>query len=65
MSATFWCTNDVRVEFRASGHERLDKTAPTVALELVRHIAQKISRTRLVLALLASVYIDTRVCIAI
>jgi len=42
MSAIFRCTNDVRVEFRAPGHERLDKVAPSVALEFVHHIAQKI-----------------------
>ena len=58
MSATFWYTNDV--EFRAPGHERLDKTTLSVALEFVRYIVQKIPRTRLVLARFASAYVNTR-----
>ena len=61
MSVIFRCTNDVHIQFRASGHE-LDKTAPSVALEFICHMAQKILRTRL--AWFASAYVKTRVSVS-
>jgi len=63
VSVIFRCMNDVHIQFRASGHE-LDKTVPSVALEFICHMAQKILRTRLVLAWFASAYVKTRVSVS-